>query len=75
MTTNPNPQNIYVDGVEVLAPCAYTANSAAEAINNLTLETYEATDKAWKAYGDGKSVSAKSTPESFMDDIAEAFAD
>lgn len=75
MTTNSNPQNIYVDGVEVLAPCAYTANSAAEAINNLTLETYEATDKAWKAYGSGKSKIIQSTPDSFMSDIAEAFED
>ncbi len=74
MTTNPNP-NIYVDGVEVLAPCAYTADNAAEAINNLTQETYEASDKAWKAYGSGKSQTLTSTPDSFMSDVAEAFKD
>ena len=67
--------NIYKDGVEVLAPCVYTADSAAEAINNLTLETYEAADKAFKAYGSGKSKILNSTPDTFMDDIAEAFAD
>jgi len=72
MTTDPN---IYVDGVEVLAPCAYTANNAAEAINNLTQDTYEASDKAWGAYGSGKSQSLSSTPDSFMDDIAAAFED
>jgi hypothetical protein len=72
--TNPNP-NIYVDGVEVLAPCVYTADSAGEAINNLTIETYEAADKAWKTYGSGKSKILTSTPDSFMDDIAEAFKD
>ena len=72
--TNPNP-NIYVDGVEVLAPCVYTADSAGEAINNLTIETYEAADKAWKTYGSGKSKILTSTPDSFMDDVAEAFAD
>jgi hypothetical protein len=69
------PNNIYTDGVEVLAPCVYTADNAAEAINNLTLETYEATEKAWKAYRSGKSQILNSTPDSFMDDIAEAFAD
>lgn len=69
------PKNIHVDGVEVIAPCVYTADNAAEAINNLTQATYEASGNAWDAYGNGKSVSAKSTPESFMDDIAEAFAD
>jgi hypothetical protein len=70
MTPDPN---IYTDGVEVLAPCVYTADSAGEAINNLTIETYEAADKAWKAYGNGKSQITNS--DSFMDDIAEAFAD
>jgi hypothetical protein len=69
------PNKIYTEGVEVLAPCVYTADSAAEAINNLTLETYEATEKAWKAYGSGKSKILNSTPDSFIDDIAEAFAD
>jgi hypothetical protein len=69
------PNNIYIDGVEVLAPCVYTADSAAEAINNLTQETYEAADKAWKAYGSGKSKVLNSTPDTFMDDVAEAFAD
>jgi hypothetical protein len=70
-----NPKDIYKDGVEVLAPCVYTADSAGEAINNLTIETYEAAEKAWKAYGSGKSQITTSTPDSFMDDIAEAFAD
>ena len=69
------PNNIYTEGVEVLAPCVYTADSAAEALNNLTKEAYEATDKAWKAYGSGKSKILNSTPDTFMDDIAEAFAD
>jgi hypothetical protein len=68
-------QNIYVDGVEVLAPCVYTGNNAAEAINNLTQDTYEASDKAWGAYGSGKSQILQSTPDSFMSDIAEAFED
>lgn len=68
-------QNIYTEGVEVLAPCAYTADSPAEAINNLTQDTYEASDKAWKAYGSGKSQILNSTPDSFMSDIAEAFED
>jgi hypothetical protein len=43
--TNPNP-NIYTDGVEVLAPCVYTADNAAEAINELTKTTYEGSDSA-----------------------------
>jgi hypothetical protein len=69
------PKNIYVDGVEVLAPCAYTAESAADAINNLTQETYEASGNAWDAYGNGKSQVLNSNSDSFMDDIAEAFED
>jgi hypothetical protein len=72
MTTD---QNIYTEGVEVLAPCTYTANNAAEAINNLTQDTYEASDKAWDAYGSGKSQILQSTPDSLMRDLAEAFED
>lgn len=68
-------QSIYTDGIEVLAPCAYTAKNAAEAINNLTQNTYEASDKAWDAYGEGKSQILESTPDSFMRDLAEAFED
>lgn len=69
------PKNIHIDGVEVLAPCAYTADNAAEAINNLTQATYEASGNAWDAYGSGKSLMANPTPDSFMDDVAEAFSD
>jgi hypothetical protein len=68
------PNNIYTDGVEVIAPCAYTADNAADAINNLTQATYEASGNAWDAYGSGKSILA-TTPDSFMDDVAEAFKD
>jgi hypothetical protein len=67
-----NPKNIYTDGVEVLAPCTYTADSAVEAISNLSQEIQEASDKAWGVYGSGKS---QNTSDSFMNDIAEAFAD
>lgn len=67
--------NIYTDGVEVLAPCVYTGDNAAEAINNLTQVTYEASDKAWNAYGSGKSQILQSSSDSFMSDIAEAFED
>jgi hypothetical protein len=69
------PKNIHVDGVEVIAPCVYTATNAAEAINNLTQNTYEASDKAWGTYGNGKSQILTSTFDSFMGDIAEAFED
>jgi hypothetical protein len=69
-----NPKDIYSEGVEVIAPCTYTADTAAEAINNLTQATYEASGNAWDAYGSGKSKILNST-DSFMDDIAEAFAD
>jgi len=67
--------NIYKDGVEVLAPCAYTANNMAEAISNLAQNIQEASDKAWDAYGSGKSQILRSTPDTFMDDIAAAFED
>lgn len=70
-----NSKDIYTEGVEVLAPCVYTADSAGEAINNLTIETYEAADKAWKTYGSGKSKILNSASDTFMHDIAEAFAD
>ena len=67
--TNPN-QKIYTDGVEVLAPCVYTATNAAEALETLTQDIYVASDSAWKAYGSGQ---AQEVNDSFMDDIAEAF--
>ncbi len=66
--------NIYKDGVEVLAPCVYTANNMSEAIGNLAQNIQEASDTAWDVYGSGKSQNY-ATSDSFMDDIAEAFAD
>lgn len=70
-----NDPNIYVDGVEVLAPCAYTADNASEAINNLTQATYEASGNAFEAYGSGKSIMASPMQDFFMSDIAAAFKD
>jgi len=72
MTPDPN---IYVNGVEVLAPCTYTADNASEAISNLAQDTYEAMSKAYEAYGSGKSIMASPMQDTFMSDIAEAFED
>lgn len=59
--------DIYKDGIEVICPAVYIAESAAEALEFISQEIFEASNNAYDIYGNGIEISG----EEFIDYLLE----
>ncbi len=57
--------NIYTDGVEVLAPCVYTADTMVEALDNLKYEIESQMYEVEEVYGDWKDIDSFNDTNTF----------